>query len=119
MGQLDFSNALFGIVEDGPIRDRGDAGYVLCERASVPNWENVTSRPEAFCSDFSATLWWIYPDHNPRYGFTPNCQNKNEYTSVNSSICLVTGLPAPWPAFVSILNKIGRSRLVAFFCSVC
>jgi len=50
----------------------------------------------------------------PRYGFTPNCQNKNEYRSVNSSICLVTGLPAPWPALVSILNKIGRSRLVPF-----
>src|SRR5260370_42671866 len=72
--------------------------------------ENVTSRPEVFYSDFSATLWWIHSDHNPRYGFTPNCQNKNEYTSVNSSICLVTGLPAPWPALVSILSKVGRFR---------
>src|SRR4029077_8571555 len=27
------------------------------------------------------------------HGFTPNCQNRNEYISVLSSICLVTGLP--------------------------
>jgi hypothetical protein len=29
------------------------------------------------------------------YGFTPNCQNRNDQMSVLSSICLVRGLP--WP----------------------
>jgi len=31
------------------------------------------------------------------YGFIPNCQNRNEYTSVNSSICFVPRLPRAMP----------------------
>src|SRR5438067_5317039 len=42
-----------------------------------------------------------------RLGAYQNCG----VTSVWSSICLVIGLPWPWPALVSILNRIGRSRL--------
>jgi len=39
----------------------------------------------------------------------PNCQNKNEPISVNSSICFVTGFPALCSAFDSILNlRSGR-----------
>jgi hypothetical protein len=48
------------------------------------------------------------------YSLTPNCQNKNEYMSVNSSICLVTGFPAPCPAFDSMRNRIGRAWLLPF-----
>src|SRR5580698_1246695 len=55
----------------------------------------------------------------PCYCFTPSCQNKNEYTSVNSSICLVSGFPAPCPAFDSIRNNIGRVWLAPFFASSC
>src|SRR5215472_11177577 len=51
--------------------------------------------------------------------FIPNCQNRNEYTSVPSSICLVTGLPAPCPAFDSILSRTGRVLLIPFFASAC
>ena len=51
--------------------------------------------------------------------FTPNCQNKNAYTSVNSSICFVTGFPAPCPAFDSMRNKIGRVLLVPFAAEAC
>src|SRR5689334_13452702 len=31
--------------------------------------------------------------------------------STSSSTCLAIGFPAPWPALVSFLNKMGRSRL--------
>lgn len=50
---------------------------------------------------------------------TPNCQNKNSYISVNSSICFVTGFPAPCPAFDSIRNKIGRVRLPPLAAEAC
>src|ERR1700674_725630 len=54
-----------------------------------------------------------------RYGVTPSCQNRNEYISVLFSICLVTGLPWPWPALVSMRSKIGLVRLAPFFASAC
>src|SRR4029077_2785415 len=53
------------------------------------------------------------------HGFTPNCQNRNEYISVLSSICLVTGLPCPWPALVSMRNRIGFRWLAPFLASDC
>jgi hypothetical protein len=59
-------------------------------------------------------LWAPRIPRGELYSLTPNCQNKNEYTSVNSSICLVTGLPAPCPAFDSMRNKIGRVWLLPF-----
>src|ERR1700682_1575069 len=53
------------------------------------------------------------------HGFTPNCQNRNEYMSVFSSICLVTGLPCPWPALVSMRSRIGFCWLAPFLASDC
>src|ERR1022692_5114972 len=57
--------------------------------------------------------------HLALYGFSPNCQNKNEYISVLSSICLARGLPWPCPALVSMRNRMGLFLLAPFLASAC
>ena len=42
-------------------------------------------------------------------GSEPSCQARKARTSARSSICLVAGLPWPWPAADSTRRRIGRS----------